>query len=82
MTNHNDLVRECAAKNRAARDADHAWQAGMESVYGKDAGDARYDPNRNAVGHLRGLRDAFEARIAEWHGALDALRAAGKSVRS
>jgi hypothetical protein len=34
---------------RAADEADRAWHALLVERYGKDAGDARYDPKRNAA---------------------------------
>lgn len=53
----------------AAVAADEAWQHELESVYGKDAGDARYDRRGTATPRLRVLHEAF-------HTANDARHAA------
>lgn len=44
--------------------ADDAWHAELVAVYGKRAGDARYDPTRNAATPaLKTLHDARSAAM-------------------
>jgi hypothetical protein len=47
--------------------ANNAWLAELEATYGKQAGDARYDPKRNrATPKLAELYDANRKAGDEW----------------
>lgn len=51
------------------QDADDAWSAELQRVFGKDAGQARYEPRGKGEegSELRRLHDTRDAARAAWH---------------
>ena len=52
------------------QEADDAWSAELRRVFGKDSGQARYEPRGKGTdgSALRRLHDAREAARSLWHG--------------
>lgn len=49
-----------------AQSADDAWQLELERVYGKRAGDARYDSRGTATPALKRLHDVFMSEMGAY----------------
>lgn len=60
----------CAELYDAALAADRALGRELQLVYGKAAGDARYDARGKATPRLRALSDAKKAADAAWRDTL------------
>lgn len=56
-------------KLKPFQDADDAWSAELHRVFGRNAGQARYEPRgKGEPGtKLRALHDAREAARSSWH---------------
>jgi len=62
------LTQTRKAAYKAACLADNMWSDELERVYGKDAGDARYDNKRNAATPmLKTLREIKRHADNAWH---------------
>ena len=62
-----DLVVERQHRLREMVCADDAWSNELRRVYGKDAGDARYDRRGTATPTLERLHAAFSAHQTAYH---------------
>ena len=69
ITGLSDYSQRYAAASRLYGEADHAWGAELERVYGDDACNARYDRARHAATpELARLRFKRDLRRAQWEG--------------
>lgn len=58
----------------AAKVADDNWQAALESAYGEQAGNARYDDRGIATPELLAFNQAKKASDIKWHSELHGER--------
>jgi hypothetical protein len=62
---------------RQAQAADDAWQAEIVRLFGKQAGNARYDDRGHSTPHLADLQQAKYAADRELHEAFATTRGIG-----
>lgn len=58
---------DASLAHRIYQQADDAWQAELERVYGSQAGDARYDHRGTATRQLADLKEARYQAMLDYH---------------